>query len=311
MTPLTITALEEATGVPRSTIYYYVREGLLPTAQKAAASRALYTEAHAELLADIDRLKKEGLSLAAIKTRLAPKVAAAGASEVDLVARQAEQTRQAILETAARLFARRGYKRTRVVDIIREVGITPPLFYSHFNSKQQLLVEAFGVFIGWMRVFVEPRLLSEPDAGERHLARTQAYLGVQALSPDLLSLIRAEAMHEDGEVRAAVQKTLTDMIEGTRREFVDLRGEGHAPVQVSDELMSHGLLGGLENMLRRASWDETYSSRDVLWAAQCMFLAVQAVYTGQLDLTGRLAEYEKSIDRLTDSAPPVPPAALS
>jgi DNA-binding transcriptional MerR regulator len=67
MKSLTIRELEEASGLPRSTIYYYVREGLLPTAQKAAASRAIYSDLHLALLADICRLKEGGLPLGAIR----------------------------------------------------------------------------------------------------------------------------------------------------------------------------------------------------------------------------------------------------
>ena len=202
MQALTISELERASGVPRSTIYYYVREGLLPTAQKAAASRAIYAESHVELLEEIARLKEAGSAAAGRSSeRLASRVASAGALDVDLVAEQAEQIRQSILTAAARLFARKGYKRTRVADIIKEVGVTPPVFYSHFPSKQELFVEAFGVFVGWMRGFLESRLIDEPDPAARDLARVHGYFGVQALSPDLMSLVRSEAMHEDGDMR--------------------------------------------------------------------------------------------------------------
>ena len=49
---MTIGELERESGVPRRTIYYYVHLGLLPPAQKASATRAIYTPAHADLLAD-------------------------------------------------------------------------------------------------------------------------------------------------------------------------------------------------------------------------------------------------------------------
>ena len=140
-----------------------MREGLLPTAQKAAASRAIYTETHLELLSEISALKAQGCRCRTSRSVWRAEIAAAGAIDVDLVAEQNEQTRQSILDAAARLFARKGYKRTRVADIIKEVGITPPVFYSHFPSKQDLFVEAFGVFVGWMRGFLESRLADEPD----------------------------------------------------------------------------------------------------------------------------------------------------
>jgi AcrR family transcriptional regulator len=311
MHSLTINELEDASGVPRSTIYYYVREGLLPTAQKAAASRAIYTDHHVALLGDIGRLKDQGLPLHAIKERLAPQIAAARATEIDLVAEQNEQTRQAILTAAARLFVRKGYKGTRVADIIEEVGITPPVFYGHFPSKRDLFVEAFGVFVGWMRGFLEGRLVDEPDPAARDLARVHGYLGVQMLSPDLMSLVRSEALHEDDALRRAVERSYKDMTQDTLDDLECLRRKAGTALPSSDELMAYGLLGGVENIVMRASWDGRYSRSDVLWTTLCMFLAVEALYSGRLDLRAEIGHYADTVARLTETPPPVPPDAVS
>lgn len=238
-------------------------------------------------------------------------MASAGASEVDLVAEQAEQTRRSILQAAARLFARKGYKRTRVIDIINEVGVTPPVFYSHFPSKQQLFIESFGVFVEWMRAFLESRLQAEPDAAARDLARVHAYFGVQALSPDLMRLVRSEALHEDGDVRKVVERSYKDMCRGTLEDLMEMRETGAKDLPALDELVAFALLGGVENVVMRASWDGRYSKRDVLWTTLCMFLAVEAIYTGRLDLRERLSQYARLIEELAGSAPPVPPAARS
>lgn len=313
MRSLTITDLEQASGIPRSTIYYYVREGLLPAAQKAAASRALYTERHLLLLREIGALKQQDVPLHTIKERLAGEIAAAGADEVDLVAEHNDKTRQAILAAAARLFVRKGYKRTRVADIINEVGITPPVFYGHFPSKQDLFVEAFEVFVGWMRKFLEGRLAAEPDAGARELARVQGYLGVQTLSPDLMGLVRSEALHEDqdGALRKAVQRSYRGMIQDVLDELEHTRSSAGTPLPVADELMAYALLGGLENVVMRASWDDRYSRSDVLWTALCVFLAVQSVYSGRLDLKAEFDRYTHTVEQLATTPPPVPPDALS
>jgi AcrR family transcriptional regulator len=313
MHSLTITDLEEASGVPRSTIYYYVREGLLPSAQKAAASRAIYSDRHLALLQEIDACKRQGLSLHAIKKRLVTEIAAAAASEVDLVAEQNEQTRHAILTAAARLFVRKGYKRTRVADIMREASITPPVFYEHFPSKRDLFVEAFGVFVDWMRGFLESRLVDEPDPGARELARVQGYLGVQTLSPDLMALVRSEALHEDEDeaLRKAVQRSYTGMTRDTLADLEQIRRTAGTRLPAVDELMAYGLLGGVENVVMRASWDGRYSRADVLWTTLCMFLAVEALYSGRLDLRAEFERYSAAVDRLAATPPPVPPDAVS
>ena len=219
--------------------------GAAPGRAESRGQPGIYTDHHVALLAEIARLKDQGLPLRTIKERLAPADRRRRGSDVDLVAEQNEQTRQAILTAAARLFVRKGYKRTRVADIIREVGITPPVFYGHFPSKQDLFVEAFGVFVGWMRGFLEGRLVDEPDPAARDLARVHGYLGVQMLSPDLMALVRSEALHEDDALRRAVERSYRDMTQDTLDDLSALRQEaGHDLARVRTSSWPTGCSAG-------------------------------------------------------------------
>jgi AcrR family transcriptional regulator len=302
---LSISELESETGTPRSTIYYYVRDGLLPAAQKAAASRAVYSDVHVDALREIRRLKDEGVPLDEIRERIRPLVERGQAEEPDLVARRTQQTRDAILQAAALQFARRGYRRTRIGDVIRDVGITPPVFYAHFSTKRQLFLEAFGVFVNWMSQLVEPPLADEPDPAVRLIMRMYAYWGLQRLSPDLLGLARAEALQEDAETRAAVQDAQRLITSGPTRDLASLRRRMDDP-PVSDELMAYSLFGATEEIAMRASWDDTYSQRDIMVAHLFTYLAVEAAYTGRNDVAARLQDYLPLIDRLIEQGPPVP-----
>jgi AcrR family transcriptional regulator len=51
---------------------------------------------------------------------------------------QGEQTRQRIIEAAARLFARTGFHGTSMADLAAATGLTKGAFYSHFDSKDAL-----------------------------------------------------------------------------------------------------------------------------------------------------------------------------
>jgi AcrR family transcriptional regulator len=307
MQTLTISELERAAGVPRSTIYFYVRAGLLPEAQKAAASRGIYSDVHVELLAEIRGLRDEGLALDAIRTRLQPRIEANEANGVDLVARQAEAQRRAILEAATRQFATKGYKRTRIGDIVDEVGVTPPVLYEHFATKRQLFAEAIALFVDWTARSMEPQLRREPDRTLRELARVGAFFGVQALSPDFLALARSEAMHEGGEAREAMRGFMIQIASGPTDDLGETRQEYGTSPPVIDELVSFGVFGALENMTVRASLDEMYSRRDVLRAQLFIYLAVQAVYRGEVDLSDEMEDYAEVVDRIARSEPPVPP----
>ncbi|MEN8144408.1 MAG: MerR family transcriptional regulator [Gemmatimonadota bacterium] len=66
--------LEERSGISRTAIHHYLREGLLPEPEKTAANAALYGEAHVERLALIRKLRSGHLgphSLPTIKRILA------------------------------------------------------------------------------------------------------------------------------------------------------------------------------------------------------------------------------------------------
>jgi hypothetical protein len=75
--------------------------------------------------------------------------------------------------------------------------------------------------------------------------------------------------------------------------------------------MAYGLLGGVENIVMRAAWDSRYSRSDVLWTTLCMFLAVEAVYSGRLGLQAEIDRYADTVTRLASTPPPVPPDAVS
>ncbi|HEX2851256.1 MAG TPA: TetR/AcrR family transcriptional regulator [Acidimicrobiales bacterium] len=50
--------------------------------------------------------------------------------------------REQLLDAAARVFARQGYEGTRIMDIVREAGLSTGAVYGRFRSKNDLLREA-------------------------------------------------------------------------------------------------------------------------------------------------------------------------
>jgi len=54
-----------------------------------------------------------------------------------------EERRESLLQAATKTFARKGFSVATVSDIAKEAGVTEPLIYKHFPSKQSLYVEVF------------------------------------------------------------------------------------------------------------------------------------------------------------------------
>ena len=306
-----ISELEKTSGVPRTTIYFYVRSGLLPVAQKKAASRAVYSDEHLELLKLITRLKDEGALLQEIRERVAPVVEAVTAANVGTENDHAEHLRQSILIAAAKLFPRKGYRGTRVADIIEEVGITPPVFYSHFDSKQDLFVEAFGLFVDWVRRSQESRSSGNPDRDVRELSRVaEYYFGIKSVGFDLVSLVRHEAVREEGDLRDPARDALKHMVSDTLADLAELRGEHEVGFPVVDELAAFGLFGAMDAIVMRACWDDSYSAADVLWTVYAMLIGLRAIYSGRLNATVDAARDTELIEGLAGGSYQEPSAEL-
>ena len=306
---LTISELETRSGTQRSVIYYYVHRGLLPPAQKARATRALYTQRHVELLAAIAELKREGLSLQQISETLAARIRADAVDEVDLVADEERRRRDVILEEAARQFAAKGYRNTRVADICEGLGIAPRALYSHFPTKQALFVACYHVYADWLARDVEPHVEEETDPAARLLWRMRASVAIQAFGPDLQALAQAASVHDDGELQEMVQETYRVITERAEADLAALHGGGEAPPPLSEELAAMGLQGAFERMLMRVAWDDEYDSRDAMRTHLVLYLALEAVLQGRVDISGRLAEVEPLLDEVSRRPLSAPPPA--
>lgn len=99
-------------------------------------------------------------------------------------AERQEQTRQALLDAAARVFVRRGLQGSSVEEITAEAGYTRGAFYSNFSSKEELFVELLH-----QRVYT------------RYNAMTEAALQ----DPQ-----RAPTLRQTGEMLAALQARTED-----------------------------------------------------------------------------------------------------
>jgi len=71
------------------------------------------------------------------------------------------EVRQAILDAAYKLFAKRGYADTNIADIARSAGVAPANVYVYFRSKLEILFSLY-----------EPWLTAHFDNLERSLLRT-------------------------------------------------------------------------------------------------------------------------------------------
>jgi DNA-binding transcriptional MerR regulator len=285
-----------------------VRQGLLPQPQKTAASRALYSEDHLRLLHKIVELKGAGLSLAEIRLALGQDLSAARENAVDLVGQEYDRIHRAILRLATEQFAFKGCEQTHVADIVRELGITPQVFYAHFPSKLQLLVESFHTFMSWNLAYVEPRVMGESDLGERLLRRLLADYRSSEFGADVIAHIRSERDKSKAEKLKLAEQAWEGVVDQVKLDFEDAIPPGSAGPSIPLDLLAHSMIGAHHNTSTRASWDEKYARADVLRTHLWLWFAVVAALNGEVDVDSRVTRYEDLIREMAARTPETPPA---
>ncbi len=309
---LDIGRLARESGIPRTTIHYYLREGLLPPPHKTAASRSLYTEEHLACLREIAGLREAGHSLAQIKARLAHRLGPAAADSaqergrtVDIAAQEYERVHHRILALAVREFATKGYAKTHVTSLFKQLGITASVFYSHFPSKRALLAECVSVLMKWSLAYADEKMAHSDDPAERILWEVFSHSRVFELGTTGSALLRVEGGRESPELRRSLEEGLAATAARIRRQLPPSRVTEDQGVP--EELIALSLLGAYEHTVFRAPADSRYSRKDLLRAHLWLFLVVQAALAGEIDVSERLARYERLIEVLGESMPPLPP----
>jgi len=93
-----------------------------------------------------------------------------------------QATRASILQTAAEVFAERGYAETTLSELIARGGLTKGAFYFHFTSKEQLALAVLEEKQRQWLEFVSQRALAKPVAIDQ----------LRALGPALIKLHRED-----------------------------------------------------------------------------------------------------------------------
>ncbi len=194
--------------------------------------------------------------------------------------------RQAILETAYRLFRTQGFDRTSVSQITAEVGGSKATIYSHFSSKEELFVECMTAaaedFIGW----VAEQVLIHLDATETDPGAVLQEYGAHYLkfvcSPDIVTarrLLIAEATRSAvGKLFYAKLGALRSHVEAFLSRFMDSGALRRDDPRLAAEHL-RGLLEAeiLEPLLLHAR-DDSPGKKEIAWAADRAIAAFLRAY---------------------------------
>jgi TetR/AcrR family transcriptional regulator len=118
--------------------------------------------------------------------------------------------RQAVLETACRVFSRSSYRGATTADIAREAGISEPILYRHFGSKRDLYLACLDHAWETFRVEAEAAIASDPVGCLGVIANRYMAKGKRMRVVDLWIQALTEAS-EDKVIAAALRKQVREV----------------------------------------------------------------------------------------------------
>ncbi|WP_159943572.1 MULTISPECIES: TetR/AcrR family transcriptional regulator [unclassified Nocardiopsis] len=145
--------------------------------------------------------------------------------QVGLRERKKARLREALMETALRLFHEHGYQRTTTEEIAAGVGVSQRTFFRYFGSKEDVVLEALGEVDEYLRAALLTRPADEPpftalrnamcdlwrrmDRGSLHLRGSAMELIAE--SPELMEVnLRHYHRRQDRLARAVAARAGTD-----------------------------------------------------------------------------------------------------
>jgi AcrR family transcriptional regulator len=174
--------------------------------------------------------------------------------------------RQAVLDTACRVFSRSSYRGATTAEIAREAGISEPILYRHFGSKRDLYLACMDEAWRSFRAICEGALAGDPEKSLGAIADAYMVRGRKIRVIDLWIQALNEAS-EDKVIAAAVRKQIrevhdffADVIRDGQR-----RGIVHAdrdPVAEAWIFVAGGLLATIDGRLGGLLGDDLLAVRE-------------------------------------------------
>ncbi len=265
-----IQELEKKSGVPRTTIHYYTRNGLLHPPLKTGRTMAYYDETHLKRLLSIQQIKAGGRVPLSFLQESLGKSGAWSADTIESPARAVATTtrakdrkRQEIAHAAIRIFSEKGYHQVKIRDITASLGISTGTFYIYFEDKQALFVDVVDTVIRKILGDAAEAIRQEKDIIKRLLLRGKVFYDNYSKYNEILSQLRAEMVGEDTWPREKIKKAYHALTQPVIRD-IQKGIESGIFRKIDPDLTAYALTGLIQIMCLRTTIGGGYSFENII-----------------------------------------------
>jgi AcrR family transcriptional regulator len=277
--------LARESGVPRTTIHYYLREGLLHEPYRTGRTMAYYDRTHVDRLRRIRRIKEDILAsggrsrvpLDLLKVRIEEEQQPPepdGPKATRRPRRNGEprtRTKERIIEAALKLYTDRGFYHTHVRDIIREVRISPPTFYHYYPDKRELFVDVIEHVIRRHREELRQALKNEDDLVRRSIIMLRLFSESYPKLGEVLNQLRAGAIARDEWARERLSRVYDVLTRDLVEEIKRLIARGLVR-KMDPELLAYFIIAIAEAEMHKATLDDGHTIEELaLFAGDLQF----------------------------------------
>lgn len=206
---MSISEISALSGIPVSTIKFYIRKELLPGPVKTGHTRGYYTIKHLNRLNLIRRFKKDGkMTLDKIRETLQ---VIDDQAEIEKAedSKSLSTHRFDIIEFAIRLFREKGYEAVTINDVIKNAGIGKSTFYRLFQNKKDLFFECIETIL----LKQSARLGISGIDDEKDILKvfdkySELYYRVSPLWRDIINMLRSAATYNATEFAPKLEEVI-------------------------------------------------------------------------------------------------------
>lgn len=166
------------------------------------------------------------------------------------VSKEPEERKKEIIETAMKLFAKRGYKHTQIKDIVGSIGVAQGLFYYYFKSKEEVMEAVAEEYAKKILYSVEVTINSRDTVLEKLDEVAKSFI---MMSQDQEEIFIEIQNADDGIIHEKVFKYLIEKLIPKIVEIVKIGNESGECNCKNPELYTQILLYGVSEKLNKVS----------------------------------------------------------